>query len=51
LSPLAYGGPCNVDYKLSADRRINPRLGGTLMLPAQAEQLRAAMACTIEHAS
>ena len=56
LSPLAYSGPCNVDYKLSADGRmqifeINPRLGGTLMLPAQAEQLRAAMACIIEHAS
>ena len=56
LSPLAYSGPCNVDYKLSADGRmqifeINPRLGGTLMLPAQAEQLRAATACIIEHAS
>jgi carbamoylphosphate synthase large subunit len=56
LRPLAFSGPCNVDYKLSADGRIqifeiNPRLGGTLMLPAQAEQLRAAMTCIIEHAS
>jgi carbamoylphosphate synthase large subunit len=55
LRPLAFSGPCNVDYKLSADGRmqifeINPRLGGTLMLPTQAEQLRAAMACIIEHA-
>ena len=29
----------------------NPRLGGTLMLPAQAEHLRTAMACIIEHAN
>ena len=56
LLPLAFSGPCNVDYKLSADGRmqifeINPRLGGTLMLPAQATELRAALACIIEHAT
>ena len=56
LLPLAFSGPCNVYYKLSSDGRvqifeINPRLGGTLMLPAQAEHLRAAMACIIEHAT
>ncbi len=56
LLPLAFSGPCNVDYKLSPDRRmqifeINPRLGGTLMLPAQAMELRAALACIIEHAT
>ncbi len=55
LLPLAFSGLCNVDYKLSADGRmqifeINPRLGGTLMLPAQAMELRAALACIIEHA-
>jgi carbamoylphosphate synthase large subunit len=56
LLPLAFSGPCNVDYKLLADGRmqifeINPRLGGTLMLPAQAAELRAALACIIEHAT
>jgi carbamoylphosphate synthase large subunit len=30
---------------------INPRLGGTLMLPAQAVDLRAALTCIIEHAT
>ena len=56
LLPLAFSGPCNVDYKLLADGRmqifeINPRLGGTLMLPAQAMELRAALTCIIEHAT
>jgi carbamoylphosphate synthase large subunit len=56
LLPLAFSGPCNVDYKLLADGRmqifeINPRLGGTLMLPAQAVDLRAALTCIIEHAT
>ena len=46
LRPLVFSGPCNVDYKLTADGRmqifeINPRLGGTLMLSAQASELRA----------
>jgi carbamoylphosphate synthase large subunit len=55
LMPLAFSGPCNVDYKLAADGRmqifeINPRLGGTLMLPAQSGQLRAALNCIIENA-
>jgi hypothetical protein len=30
---------------------INPRLGSTLMLPAQVAELRAALACIIEHAT
>jgi carbamoylphosphate synthase large subunit len=56
LLPLAFTGPCNVDYKLAADGRlqifeINPRLGGTLMLPSQAGALGAALACIIEHAN
>jgi carbamoylphosphate synthase large subunit len=55
LLPLAFSGPCNVDYKLAVDGRIqifeiNPRLGGTLMLPAQATELRAALTCIVEHA-
>jgi carbamoylphosphate synthase large subunit len=56
LLPLAFSGPCNVDYKLLADGRmqifeINPRLGGTLMLPAQAAVLRTALTCIVEHAT
>jgi len=56
LRPLAFCGPCNVDYKRAEDGRlqifeINPRLGGTLMLPSQSKQLRAALACVIENAT
>lgn len=56
LQPLAFSGPCNVDYKRTADGHlqifeINPRLGGTLMLPSQSTQLRAALACIIENAA
>jgi hypothetical protein len=55
LQPLAFSGPCNVDYKIMDDGRmqifeINPRLGGTLMLPPQSEQLRGALVCIIENA-
>ena len=56
LRPLAFSGPCNIDYKLTADGRVqifevNPRLGGTLMLSSQAEHLRAALACIVAHAT
>ena len=56
LQPLAFSGPCNIDYKRTADGRlqifeINPRLGGTLMLPSQCKQLHAALACIIENAT
>lgn len=56
LQPLAFSGPCNVDYKRAADGRlqifeINPRLGGTLMLPSQSKQLHAALACILECAA
>jgi carbamoylphosphate synthase large subunit len=56
LQPLAFSGPCNIDYKRTPDGHlqifeINPRLGGTLMLPSQAKQLRAALACLIENAT
>lgn len=45
LAPLAYGGPCNVDYKIDADGterilEINPRLGGSLMHPGFVNALR-----------
>jgi carbamoylphosphate synthase large subunit len=55
LEPLAFSGPCNVDYKLTAGGciqvfEINPRLGGTLMLPSESAHLRAALECIIENA-
>ncbi len=55
LEPLNYTGPCNIDYKLSADGRlqileINPRLGGSLMLPPHMADLQAALSCIIENA-
>jgi hypothetical protein len=45
LAPLAYRGPCVIDYKIADDGRvqlfeINPRLGGTLLLKANARLLR-----------
>ena len=48
LIPLSYSGPCNIDYKRLADGRlqifeINPRLGGSLMLPEYSAYLKAAL--------
>jgi carbamoylphosphate synthase large subunit len=48
LGPLAFHGPCIVNYKLRADGdiqifEINPRFGGSLLQPAQAPQLRQAI--------
>lgn len=48
LAPLNYRGPCVVDYKILDDGRvqifeINPRLGGTLLLKANAGLLREAL--------
>ena len=48
LRPLAFSGPCNVDYKRTADGRlqifeINPRLGGALLLKSNAGLLRQAL--------
>lgn len=48
LAPLSYSGPCNADYKLSADGKItvfeiNPRLGGSLMMPANVGYLHGAL--------
>ncbi|MBN8548568.1 MAG: hypothetical protein J0M12_04555 [Deltaproteobacteria bacterium] len=48
LRPLSYDGPCNIDYKIRPNGRtaifeINPRLGGSLMLPSNQGDLRAAL--------
>lgn len=56
LLPLGYTGPCNFDYKLAADGtpvifEINPRLGGSLMLPENVTYLREALSCIVEHAA
>ncbi len=55
LAPLGYSGPCCVDYKLSPAGdivifEINPRFGGTLMMPQHIDRLREALACIIRHA-
>ncbi|MDR3465276.1 MAG: hypothetical protein P4M07_04960 [Xanthobacteraceae bacterium] len=55
LAPLGYTGPCNVDYKLTEGGRIavfevNPRLGGSLMVPGHEEYLAGALSCIIRHA-
>ena len=56
LAPLAYNGPCNLDYKLDPDGKIrvfeiNPRLGGSLMMPQHGEELRQALACIVANAA
>jgi hypothetical protein len=56
LSPLAYDGPCNVDYKMTPDGKlvvmeINPRLGGSLMRPENVEQLARALSEIIDAAA
>jgi hypothetical protein len=48
LAPMRYRGPCVIDYKIADDGRvkifeINPRLGGTLLLRANAGLLREAL--------
>lgn len=48
LAPLAYRGPCIVNYKRLEDGRvqifeINPRFGGSLLQPPQAQRLREAL--------
>ncbi len=48
LKPLAYRGPCIVNYKRLEDGRvqifeINPRFGGSLLQPPQAQRLREAL--------
>lgn len=55
LAPLRYNGPCNVDYKIDADGNmkvfeINPRLGGSLMLPQNVDYLSHALSCITHNA-
>jgi hypothetical protein len=55
LSPLSYCGPCNVDYKISDGGiiivfEINPRLGGSLMMPRNVDYLRDALCHVIKAA-
>lgn len=56
LLPLGYTGPCNVDYKLRASGEIcvleiNPRLGGSLMMPRNVQLLRESLGVIIENAA
>jgi carbamoylphosphate synthase large subunit len=55
LRPLHFRGPCNIDFTLGPEGRlcvfeINPRLGGTLMLPENRTALGEALACILRHA-
>ena len=55
LRPLRYNGPCTADYKRVTPGRAlvletNPRLGGSLMLPDNADVLAACLACVLAHA-
>jgi hypothetical protein len=55
LLPLAYSGPCNIDYKLSDPGdivvfEINPRLGGSLMQPDKIDDLHAVLSCIVREA-
>lgn len=55
LRPLRYSGPCNVDYKIRPDGdaaifEVNPRLGGSLMKPANLDLLKAVAGLILQHA-
>ncbi|WP_342152572.1 hypothetical protein [Methylorubrum sp. SB2] len=55
LIPLAHDGPCNVDHKILPDGtlqvlEINPRLGGSLIMPDYLDDLAANLALVIAHA-
>ena len=52
LRPLAFGGPCIVNYKMRENGdvqifEINPRFGGSLIQPAPAPRLREAVAALL----
>lgn len=56
LKPLAYSGPCNFDYVLKPDGRvclfeINPRLGGSLMMPDNVHALAGMLRAVLHHAA
>ncbi len=55
LAPLRFTGPVNIDYRIRADGRtaileMNPRLGGSLMRPANASDLHAALSVLLAQA-
>lgn len=55
LKPLAYSGPCNIDYKWDESGKlrifeINPRLGGSLMRDEFVDLLRSVIRCIIQAA-
>lgn len=55
LAPLRYSGPINIDYRFDPQGRLkifeaNPRLGGTLMDPANIADLAAALSTIILNA-
>lgn len=55
LLPLKYNGPVNFDYKIDHTgavkvMEINPRLGGSLMVPENIDDLEAALRCIIKNA-
>lgn len=55
LLPLAFDGPCSVDYTRAADGRIavfeiNARFGGTLMLVPNIPHLQQALDCIVKNA-
>ena len=56
LAPLSYNGPCNLVCKFAANGtvrifEINPRLGGSLMLPQYKDQLQQALTCIVANAT
>ena len=55
LAPTGFSGPCNVNYKRTADGRIvvfeiNPRFGGSLMRPQNRGDIAEALAVIVAHA-
>lgn len=56
IKPLSYCGPCNVDFVISDKSEviifeINPRFGGSLMLPENTNDFKSAIESIIEHAN
>jgi len=51
---LKYSGPCNIDFRMSDNEpkifEINPRLGGSLMLPESMADLKENLELIIKHA-
>lgn len=53
VAPLKYDGPINFDYKLIKDGlriiEINPRLGGSLIIPENVDDLAGALGAICHH--